>query len=323
MSRVSQRVQIGLVLLLLSLALVFPVHSWASAPITRKSGPGFYRVMLGDFEITVISDGTFREPVDTLLTNTTKAVVDQELKENFESSPYEMSDNCFVVNTGRKLILIDTGAGSLMGPTLGHLLPNLAAAGYRPEQVDEVYITHLHPDHIGGLAHDGQRTFPNAILRIDQADVDYWLSGENLARASEQEKPFFQGARDSVVPYKNTGKLKTFSGDGELSPGISSEAAHGHTPGHSMYEIQSHGQTLEIIGDLVHVVEVQFAHPDVSIVFDSDSAMALNVRKKFLLDASEKGILLGSSHVSFPGLGHVRRESSGYAWIPVHYKLLQ
>ena len=149
MSRVSQRVQIGLVLLLLSLALVFPVHSWASAPITRKSGPGFYRMMLGDFEITVISDGTFREPVDTLLTNTTKAVVDQELKENFESSPYEMSDNCFVVNTGRKLILIDTGAGSLMGPTLGHLLPNLAAAGYRPEQVDEVYITHLHPDHIG------------------------------------------------------------------------------------------------------------------------------------------------------------------------------
>jgi hypothetical protein len=90
-----------------------------------------------------------------------------------------------------------------------------------------------------------------------------------------------------------------------------------------MYEIQSHGQTLEIIGDLVHVAEVQFAHPDVSIVFDSDSAKALNVRKKFLLDASERGILLGSSHVSFPGLGHVRRESSGYVWIPVHYKLLQ
>lgn len=143
----------GFVLGVLAFGLFF-VRVWSSShaatQMAKTMPPAYYRMTLGTFEVTVLSDGTIAEPVDTLLTNTTPAIVDQHLKEVFLSGHYEMSNNCFLINTGEKLVLIDAGAGDLLGPTLGKLLSNMKASGYEPEQIDEVYITHMHPDHIGG-----------------------------------------------------------------------------------------------------------------------------------------------------------------------------
>lgn len=299
----------------------FPMsaNTLPSAAATKSQAPGYYRIKLGDFEVTVISDGTILEPAATLLTNTTKTFVDETLHEHFASDPYEMSNNCFLIDTGQKVILIDAGGGQLLGPTLGHLLKNLKAAGYGPEQINEIYLTHVHPDHIGGLVVHGQVAFPNATLRIDQADIDYWLSDTNLASANAQLKPLFEGARNSIKPYQAAGRLKPFAKDGELSPGITAASAHGHTRGHDIYLVRSNGQTLEIVGDLVHFEEVQMAHPEIAVAFDTDPKEAVTTRRRVLDDAAEHRYLVGGAHFSFPGLGHVRRSKTGYTWIPLNY----
>lgn len=142
----------------------------AGAPLVKTQAPGFYRLMLGDFEVTVLSDGSNQLPALKLLHGNASAMTD-ELRRSFLGPQVETSHNGFLINTGSKLVLIDPGAGSMLGPTTGELIANLRTAGYRPEQVDEIYITHMHTDHIGGLVVAGQRAFPNATLRIDQRDA--------------------------------------------------------------------------------------------------------------------------------------------------------
>jgi glyoxylase-like metal-dependent hydrolase (beta-lactamase superfamily II) len=131
-------------------------YALAGAPQLKTQAPGWYRMMLGDFEVTSLNDGTFPMDVAKLLTNITPKQLDEDLSRSFLTNPVEASVNGFLINTGTKLVLIDTGAGTFFGPTVGKLVANLEASGYRPEQVDEVYITHMHSDHIGGLIKDGK-----------------------------------------------------------------------------------------------------------------------------------------------------------------------
>lgn len=304
-------------------ALLMPCGAHAAAPQVKTQAPGYYRAVLGDFEVTALSDGTFVAPMDELLTNTTKAATQKALARNFLKSPIETSVNGYLINTGSKLVLIDTGAAKLFSPTLGHLVDNLKAAGYQPEQVDEIYITHLHVDHVGGLVAEGKMVFPNAIVRADRRDADYWLSAANLEKAPADAKGFFQGAMASLNPYVAAGRFKPFDGDTELVPGIQAIAAPGHTPGHSIYKVSSQGQTLMLWGDLMHVAAVQFAAPAVTMQFDTDSKSAAVQRKRAYAEAASKGYLVGSAHLSFPGLGHLRAEGKGYVWVPLNYSGLK
>ncbi|MDB5765101.1 MAG: methyl parathion-degrading protein [Herminiimonas sp.] len=293
--------------------------AYAAAPLVKTSAPGYYRMMLGNFEITALSDGTVALPVDKLLTNITPAKVDKALARSYLKSPLETSVNGYLVNTGAKLILVDTGAAGLFGPTLGNLLANLKAAGYQPEQVDEIYITHMHPDHVGGLMAGDKPAFPNAIVRADKHDADFWLSQENMDKAPADAKKSFQGAMASLNPYVKAGKFKPFEGDTELAPGIRSVASRGHTAGHNAFAVESKGQKLVLWGDIVHVAAVQFDNPAVAIQFDSDTKSAVAARKKAYADAAREGYLVAGAHLSFPGIGHVRSEGKGYVWIPVNY----
>jgi glyoxylase-like metal-dependent hydrolase (beta-lactamase superfamily II) len=291
----------------------------AAAPMVKTSAPGYYRMMLGDFEITALSDGAVALPINKILTNITPAKVDKALARSYLKSPVETSVNGYLVNTGAKLILVDTGAANLFGPTLGNLLANLKAAGYQPEQVDEIYITHMHPDHVGGLMAGDKPAFPNAIVRADQHDADFWLSQANLDKAPADAKGFFQGAMASLNPYVKAGKFKPFDGDTELVSGIKAIASRGHTAGHSTFVVESKGQKLALWGDLMHVAAVQFDNPAVAIQFDTDSKAAVMQRKKAYADAASQGYLVAAAHLSFPGIGHVRAEGKGYGWIPVNY----
>ena len=304
-------------------ALLLAAAAHAAAPQLKTQAPGFYRVMLGDFEVTALSDGTVALPVDTLLTNTTKAKSDKTLARNFLKSPVETSVNGYLINTGTKLVLVDTGAAGLFGPTLGRLAESLKAAGYQPEQVDEIYLTHMHPDHVGGLMAGDKMAFPNAIVRADQHDADFWLSQANLDKAPADAKGFFQGAMASLNPYVAAGKFRPFNGSTDLMPGVKAIAAPGHTPGHSIYVVESAGQKLVLWGDLMHVAAVQFPEPSVTIQFDTDSKTAAVQRKRAYADAARHGYLVGSAHLSFPGLGHLRAEGKGYAWVPLNYSGLK
>jgi glyoxylase-like metal-dependent hydrolase (beta-lactamase superfamily II) len=303
---------------------VAPLQSaHAAAPMVKTSGPGYYRIMLGSFEVTAISDGTTDLPVDKLLTNTTPAKVDQALAASFEKSPLETSFNAYLINTGSKLVLIDTGAGNLFGPNLGKMLDNLKAAGYQPDQVDDIMITHMHPDHIGGLLAAGKIAFPNAVVHADKHDADYWLSQANLDKASADNKGFFQGAMASVNPYIQAHHFSAFDGATTIVPGVSSVTLPGHTPGHTGYMIESQGQKLLVWGDVVHVAAVQFANPAVTIGFDSDAKEAAAARKQEFADAAQQRYMIAGAHLPFPGLGHIRNDGKAYTWVPVNYTVVR
>jgi glyoxylase-like metal-dependent hydrolase (beta-lactamase superfamily II) len=291
----------------------------AAAPMVKTSAPGYFRMMLGEFEITALSDGTVDLPVDKLLTNTTPAKVQKALARSSLKAPLETSVNAYLVNTGSKLVLIDTGAAGLFGPTLGKLVANLKAAGYQPEQVDEIYITHMHPDHVGGLVADGKPAFANATVRADKRDADFWLSAQNLEKAPAESKGFFQGAMASLNPYVAAKRFSPFEGTTELVPGIKAIETTGHTAGHSSYVVESKGQKLVVWGDLIHVAAVQFDDPAVTIQFDSDSKSAAVQRKRAFADAARGGYFVAATHIAFPGIGHVRAQGKAYGWVPVNY----
>lgn len=295
----------------------------AAAPLAKSPAPGYSRMMLGELEVTALSDGTVDLPMTKLLSNTTPAHVQRALDRSFLKEPVETSVNGYLINTGAKLVLVDAGAGALFGPTLGNLAANLKAAGYQPEQVDEIYITHMHPDHVGGLSRDGQRLFPNAVVRADKRDADFWLSQKNLDAAPKDDKGFFQGAMASLQPYVAAGKFQPFEGDTELVPGVRALAAPGHTPGHTVYAVESQGQKLVLWGDLIHLAALQFAEPSVTIHFDSDSKAAAVQRKKAFAEAAKAGTWVAGAHLPFPGIGHLRAEGKGYVFVPANYARLR
>lgn len=294
----------------------------AGAAMQKSSAPGYYRFMLGEFEVTALSDGTVALPVEKLLTNIKADKLSQALQKYHLSSPLETSVNAYLINTGSKLVLIDSGAGQLFGPTLGKFAAHLQAAGYQAGQVDEIYITHMHADHFGGLTSAGLATFPNAIVRADQHDVDYWLSQASLEQAPPDKKATYERVLASFKPYMQAGRFQPFDGNVELVPGIRAIASHGHTPGHSIYQIESKGQKLMLWGDLMHVAAVQFEQPGVTIRFDTDSKAAAKQRQKAYAEAASQAYLVGAAHLSFPGLGYLRKQDKGYVWIPLNYTAL-
>jgi glyoxylase-like metal-dependent hydrolase (beta-lactamase superfamily II) len=294
--------------------------AFAAAPMVKTQAPGFYRTMVGDFEVTALSDGTLDLPMDKLL-QAPKAKIEGALSRNFLSAPVETSFNAFLINTGSKLLLVDAGAGNLFGPTLGKLLVSVKAAGYQPEQVDEIYITHMHPDHVGGLNTGDKAAFPNAVLRADQHDTDYWLSKTQMDSAPADKKSYFQGAQAAFGPYASAGKVQPFSGSTQLAPGVRATASYGHTPGHTSYVVESRGQKLVLLGDLMHAKFIQFDDPSVTIAFDSDSKSALAARKAAFAEAAQGGYLIGAAHLPFPGIGHLRSNGKGYEFVPVNYSV--
>lgn len=299
-------------------AAVSPSTARAAAPMVKTQAPGFYRVMLGAFEVTALSDGTVDLPADTLLHGPAGTVA-ARLTAAHLKGPVETSVIGFLVNTGDRLVLVDTGAGALFGPTLGKLTTSLRAAGYQPEQVDEVLLTHAHPDHVGGLMGAGGVAFPNATVRLDEADAQHWLSTAKMNAAPAQAKGFFQGAMASLNPYAEAGRLKPFAAGAELLPGIRAVAARGHSAGHTVYAVESQGQRLLLIGDLIHVGAVQLDDPRITIGFDSDEPAAAATRRKVFTQAADENLLVGAAHLPFPGLGHLRKAGASFRWLPVDY----
>lgn len=302
-------------------AALFTGAAWAGAPMQKFQAPGFYRLMLGRFEITALDDGTLDLEPGKLLTHTTPDRVRAALSASFQGAVIPTSVNAFLINTGEKLILIDSGTGSsgIFGPNLGQLMKNLAASGYCPEQVDEVFLTHLHPDHVGGLATEAGAAFPNATVRLDRRELAYWTSAEQAAKATEAHRPFFPFAASQLKPYQVAGRLQPFDGNVELEPGIRAIPAIGHTQGHTVYQVDSDGQRMLVWGDVMHVGAIQFTQPQVTIAFDTDSPLAAKARQKIFAEAAAERVLVAAAHQPFPGLGYLRRVGAGYEFVPYPY----
>jgi glyoxylase-like metal-dependent hydrolase (beta-lactamase superfamily II) len=300
--------------------LVASIASHAAAPFHGVQVPGFYRTKVGAFEVTTILDGTSTFDAQWLKAEPS-ALQPLTAKQFQQSDKIAGTVAAFLINTGKQLLLVDTGAGGFWGgPALGHLSECLRAAGYRPEQIDLVLLTHLHADHVAGLrSPNGKRRFPNATVLMLQADSDFWLSQEVASKAPAEAREFFMLAQASAKPYVAAGKWKPIAPGAEIVPGVRSRPIAGHTPGHTGYEFSSNGQSLLIVGDAVHVAQVQFERPDIGVVFDGDGQTADKSRVALFEEVARSGQLIGGQHLPFPSLGRLRKEGSGYVWVPIPF----
>ena len=219
-------------------------------------------------------------------------------------------------------MLVDAGAGKAFGPDAGgRLLNSLRAAGYRPEDIDVVLLTHVHGDHFAGITADGKAVFPNADVYVDKNEADFWLDASKEKTVREELRGGFAQAAAAFAPYLAANKVKKFTGSTELFPGVRSISVPGHSPGHSFYAVESKGQQMQFWGDLIHAKDVQFRSPGATIKFDLDSAAAARQRLKAMTDAAAKGYYVGAAHISFPGIGRVLPEGKAFAWLPVNYSV--
>src|SRR6266705_54267 len=296
-----------------------PNTALAGAPPHHDQAPGFYRLKVGDLEVTALYDGT--GVFDPQWLNGTKATMDGVVKALHEDPHMlDVADTGFLVNTGKQRILVDAGAGTWWGgAAFGRLAGSLRSAGYTPEEVDIVLVTHLHSDHVGGLTtQDGERVFPNADVYVAKAESDFWLSPEIAAKAPKDAQPFFQSAQAIAAPYIKAGKWHTFSGSERIVDGMQLVPLPGHTPGHTGYQFSSKGQTVLFWGDIVHALRVQLQHPEVSAIFDIDQTAAAATRQQLLPKLANENVLIAVPHSSFfPPLGRLRKEGNGYSWVPV------
>lgn len=307
-------------------AAVLSHAAFAKAPAKQtEQAPGYYRMALGDIEVTALYDGYV--PIGTaLLKGATGKDIQSLLAKMFvpvSKDGVQTAVNGFLLNTGNNLVLVDAGAAACFGPTLGAIKNNVQAAGYQVAQVDTILLTHLHGDHACGItAADGTAVFPNATVYVAKDEAEYWLNKATGAKAPKAAHPFFKMAQDAVAPYATAGKLKEFNAGDTLLPGITSVPLTGHTPGHGGYLLSSQGQQLLVWGDVVHSHAVQFARPEVSIEFDTDQKQAIVSRKKILAEAAAKKMWIAGAHLPFPGIGHVRVSNKAYSWVPVEYSPL-
>jgi glyoxylase-like metal-dependent hydrolase (beta-lactamase superfamily II) len=310
-----KKIPLVCLLFLIGYSSVAKAQSNINIVAKNAHAPGFYRIKLGAYEITVISDGTMLMPVDRLLQGAQPGEIAAAYKRNYESLPIETSMNCFLINTGSKLILVDVGGGDVYRPAgLGQLISNLNAAGYKPEQIDAILVTHSHVDHVGGLFINGKIAFPNAQIYMHQADYDLLFSP-----SGEPYRKYFTNEVSVMTPYRDAGKIKTFANQSVLFPGITAIPAPGHTPGHTFYQVVSGDNKLLLWGDIVHAAEAQFPDPALTFQFDLDANSAKAQRLKIFADAAKQGYLIGGAHIAFPGLGHVAADNGKYSWIPVSY----
>ena len=199
------------------------------------------------------------------------------------------------------------------------LTANLKAAGYQPEQIGTILLTHIHADHSGGLSIGGVRQFPNATVYVNERDAEYFVTRKDSAGDSETLRRIVRQSRATVGPYLQANRVVQIEKDGEILPGIAARSQSGHTPGHTAYLVQSDGHEMLFWGDIVHSAEVQFEHPEVTVQYDIDPKQAASERLREFQFAADGGLLVASAHISFPGIGHVRRVGSTYRWAPIPY----
>ena len=289
--------------------------AFAKAPLSGVLRPRVYRARLGAFEATTILDGVVQRPDPQTIfgTDQTPEAVAALLQENF--LPGDQLENGYapvVVNTGAALILFDAGNAAARGPTVGKTRERLSLAGYAPEQIDIVVLTHFHPDHIGGLMVDGAPAFPNARYVAPEKEFDFWLKPD----APERVRVL---AERNVKPLAE--KITMIKGGQDVVSGITAMDAHGHTPGHMVYHVESEGRRLLIAADTANHYVASLQRPDWHVRFDMDKAAAAATRKRVFDMVAADRIPFTGYHMPFPAVGYVEKRPVGYRYAAASYQL--
>jgi glyoxylase-like metal-dependent hydrolase (beta-lactamase superfamily II) len=293
--------------------------------ISKKTA--FHRFGLGSLELTVVSDGhiLFHPAQPLVAPGIENSQFRELLRDYFLPEEYiDIAMNVLVIKSHDRVILIDSGAGQTMGERSGWLTESLKIAGFRPEDITDILLTHAHSDHIGGITTmDGQLVFPNADVYMTQKEYDYWMAEKiDLSKSKLTDQEGF--AAFSVAIIKRTvealgNRLHLLQDNAGLFGLVQLVPAAGHTPGHTAFLITSGGEHLFHMGDIVHSHSVLFAHPEWGFEADYDFTVGVATRQKILARLAESRELVFAFHLPFPGLGHVRRKGKGFEWQPNAY----
>ncbi|WP_160715247.1 MBL fold metallo-hydrolase [Chitinophaga solisilvae] len=315
-------------LMVMGLATALPLKklSALNGNITSTGKRPFHRFMLGELELTVITDGhLIISPVQPAFApRTDSAAVNTLLREHFRpTSSIDLSMNILLIRKGKQLILVDTGAGPLFGKNSGWLPQSLADAGFRPEQVTDIVLSHAHTDHIGGLLKtDGQLLFPSASIHLSAIEHHFWMADkQDFSKSEFRDKAALQNiiadTQRILTTVKN--KLVLFEHPTELFGCLRLELAAGHTPGHTLVRIFSGREELVHIADMMHSDVLLFPHPEWGFFGDTDLEQAAATRKAILNRLATDKTRIFAYHLPWPGIGHTRINGNGYEWIAETY----
>ncbi|PTM42068.1 MBL fold metallo-hydrolase [Bosea sp. 124] len=300
-----------------------PGGAGAQAQALPPGNAGFYHFRVGDIRATVLSDGVIGGPPRIYAGDAPEADLQTALRRAFLPTDYlTLNLNTLLVEIGGRRVLLEAGAGATMGPDAGRVFSNLTAIGLVPSDIDIVVISHTHPDHVGNLrAADGGKAFPRAMVFAPKADWDFFVRGDPdlsyMPVPEDFRRRFGAAIKRSVEPIAGTVEL--YEPGREILPGLTTIAASGHTPGMVAFLVHSGADQLLLTTDLAY-------HPVVNIDSpwrpgpDRDKDAALRARRRiFDRAAAEKMPVLGF-HYPFPGLGHMLKIDSGYAWVPAGWR---
>lgn len=302
-------------------ALLTTNFASAEDSVVVPSAVTIYRRPLGDREVITISDGHFGLD-QGLVTNLDADVLTDVMNKAYldTSAAIPLAITVHIIKDGDRLTLVDAGAGTAFGPASGKLASVLTVAGINPADITEILLTHMHPDHIGGMMAADGAAFPNAIVRVSATDLGFWTDEAIAAGAPESAQAFFGLARAVSSAYGD--RIEPFDGQTDLGHGVTSMPLPGHTPGHTGFLIDSANDALLIWGDATAVAAYQFSHPEAGIAFDADGAQATATRIAMYDMAIADRLAVAGTHLPFPGYGHVERSGDAYTWVPEEWKHL-
>lgn len=289
--------------------------------------PGVYRFKLGGMEVATILDSkAVRDGLHPMYGANASADEVQALARanNIDPQRFEHPNIPTLVNTGKELVLFDTGNGALPREyealrtrmPAGNLVARLAELGHKPEDIDVIVTTHGHPDHIGGLTEGGQPVFPNARYVFGASEYDFWQKGENVREARKFNRELFVKV---CTPLSNR---STFIKPGDtVVPGITAVDAFGHSPGLMAFHIESEGKRFMITADTLTQFVMAVQRPEWFFDMDDDKDKAAATRKRMLDMLATERLLFSSFHMPFPGLGWIERSQGGYRWVAHSYQL--
>lgn len=297
-----------------------------SSPEAKPQVAGYYHYDFNGKQITALLDGAnyLKPELFQGLTDTEKNEI---LKKYYavNQQGIQTSVNAFLINTGKQLIMVDSGAASCFGAHLGSIYNNLKASGYEPEQVNDIFLTHLHPDHVCGISNNGVANYPNATLHISKTEYDYWMSPNTLKKIPTENQAKFLDTvnkiKTALAPYEKDKKVNVFSDKSLAVAGVALQPSFGHTPGHYSFKLKIADQEVVFIGDMVHSHTLQFDRPETAVAFDIDAKTAVQTRLKHFAEYAKEGQLIAAPHLPFPGIGHIySKDGKSYQWMPIQFK---
>jgi len=318
---IARRLFLSVVIASASTLMFSPVWAQPAANLGAPTlpAPGFKKLKVGSMEVIALNDGIARRPLaaefvkNAPLDEVKALLASQKLPTDYIDIPFTP----FLIVDGNQRYLMDTGFADNGSASTGKLIANMAAAGYKPEDINHVVISHFHGDHINGIRYkNGSLVYPNAKIHVPSAEYAFWMDKERMEKAPAGLKAAFANAQ-RIFGDLPADRLVKFESGSQVAPGITSVAAFGHTPGHTLFTVKSGDQSFVYVADLTNVPELFARNPDWAVTFDMDPEMARQTRRKIFDMIVKEKMMTGGFHFPFPAMGTMTPSGNGYQFTPI------